>query len=653
MAITNYLVHFKTNETFEANKKQLRNDAVAFVGDATIIHTHETDYYCGKSEVALKTDLDDLATVAKTGSYTDLTNKPSIPSLSGYATENYVDSKVEEITPESIGAASKEHTHSASNIISGTFDISRIPTGTTSTTVALGNHTHDASNISGLATVATSGSYNDLTDKPNTKSSIKITLTGSDNPYLYSGATLEEIKNAIDNNIPIYISLNEDTILISSGYYTSDTMLSLSTVTSEGNMIINISSLTANVSFSPIVEEATSYNSGTIKLFSDTVQSVVANAVSSTASRTYGVQLNSDGKAVVNVPWTDTTYDLSEYAKSNDLSNYLPITGGTIGSYSNRQIKVNADSASVGDPNIVLTSGTSSSTKYGMSEIDASNQIFRIIASSLMVNTTKVSLEGHTHTVSQISNLGSGWGTALTSTYAAPEVVLTPEVFREFIDTYGYYILPNSSESYRLYFPDGGIRKTQAEGGESSYRRIATKEDVEYAFNAKFTPGTDCLSSSGVWTNPTGGDGTWADKYKNNSMDSLATSTWVGRDEKGNSCFNRVGASYIYAYNGFFEQAFSSSDERLKNITAELDGYESLQNLLNLRTVKFQWKDSGKDAIGLIAQDVEKVYPELVSEHAVTGMKGISYEHMVPILISALRYMQDEINQLRNEISKK
>lgn len=98
MAITNYLVHFKTEDTFTANKEQLRNDAVAFVGDATIIHTHGTDYYCGKSEVALKTDL--------------------------------------------AGKANLEHTHSAADITSGTLDISRIPTGTSASTVALGNHTH-------------------------------------------------------------------------------------------------------------------------------------------------------------------------------------------------------------------------------------------------------------------------------------------------------------------------------------------------------------------------------------------------------------------------------------------------------------------------------------------------------------------------------
>ena len=46
---------------------------------------------------------------------------------------------------------------------------------------------------------------------------------------------------------------------------------------------------------------------GLIKLGDATVQSVAANAVTATASRTYALQLNGSGQAVVNVPWTDTS----------------------------------------------------------------------------------------------------------------------------------------------------------------------------------------------------------------------------------------------------------------------------------------------------------------------------------------------------------
>jgi len=59
-----------------------------------------------------------------------------------------------------------------------------------------------------------------------------------------------------------------------------------------------------------VLPEATSTVRGGIELFSNTDQSVAANSVSSTASRTYGSQLNSNGQLVVNVPWSDTTYSM-------------------------------------------------------------------------------------------------------------------------------------------------------------------------------------------------------------------------------------------------------------------------------------------------------------------------------------------------------
>ena len=52
--------------------------------------------------------------------------------------------------------------------------------------------------------------------------------------------------------------------------------------------------------------EANATTKGGIELFSDTDQSVAATSVSTTAARTYGLQLNSDGQGVVNVPWVDT-----------------------------------------------------------------------------------------------------------------------------------------------------------------------------------------------------------------------------------------------------------------------------------------------------------------------------------------------------------
>ena len=72
---------------------------------------------------------------------------------------------------------------------------------------------------------------------------------------------------------------------------------------------------------------ATSTALWTIKLGSDTKQTVAPETPTSTANRSYAVQLNNDNQAIVNVPWTDTTYTAGTNItidNNNEISANLP-----------------------------------------------------------------------------------------------------------------------------------------------------------------------------------------------------------------------------------------------------------------------------------------------------------------------------------------
>jgi hypothetical protein len=75
--------------------------------------------------------------------------------------------------------------------------------------------------------------------------------------------------------------------------------------------------------------EATATAKGGIELFSDTDQTVAANAVSATAARTYGVQLNAAGQGVVNVPWVDTDTDTVYTHPTGDGNKHVPANSTT------------------------------------------------------------------------------------------------------------------------------------------------------------------------------------------------------------------------------------------------------------------------------------------------------------------------------------
>ena len=55
--------------------------------------------------------------------------------------------------------------------------------------------------------------------------------------------------------------------------------------------------------------------------------------------------------------------------------------------------------------------------------------------------------------------------------------------------------------------------------------------------------------------------------------------------------------------------------------------------------MRFDWKDSGESSLGVIAQDLEKVLPELVSE--TDGVKSVNYNGIIGVLIQAIK----ELNQ--------
>ncbi|MBD2438751.1 tail fiber domain-containing protein [Nostoc sp. FACHB-110] len=81
---------------------------------------------------------------------------------------------------------------------------------------------------------------------------------------------------------------------------------------------------------------------------------------------------------------------------------------------------------------------------------------------------------------------------------------------------------------------------------------------------------------------------------------------------------------------------------------------KSLEKIVLLRGVEFQWKDSQQSTIpqiGIIAQEVETVFPELV-EIGPNKMKSVNYTGFIPILIEAIKEQQEQISTLLMQIQE-
>ena len=90
-----------------------------------------------------------------------------------------------------------------------------------------------------------------------------------------------------------------------------------------------------------------------------------------------------------------------------------------------------------------------------------------------------------------------------------------------------------------------------------------------------------------------------------------------------------------------------NSDRRLKDDITPLEG--SLDKILKLSGYSYNWKSTGKADIGVIAQEVETVYPELVHTDS-EGMKSVEYANLIAPLIEAVKTQQSEIKALQDEV---
>ncbi|WP_413612342.1 tail fiber domain-containing protein [Bdellovibrio sp. HCB-110] len=89
-----------------------------------------------------------------------------------------------------------------------------------------------------------------------------------------------------------------------------------------------------------------------------------------------------------------------------------------------------------------------------------------------------------------------------------------------------------------------------------------------------------------------------------------------------------------------------TSDRRLKTNIVEMSG---LETILKLRGVRFNWIKNGQPEVGLIAQEVEKVVPELVIQDPKTGLKAVKYGNIVSPLIEATKEIYGLCLENRNE----
>jgi hypothetical protein len=134
---------------------------------------------------------------------------------------------------------------------------------------------------------------------------------------------------------------------------------------------------------------------------------------------------------------------------------------------------------------------------------------------------------------------------------------------------------------------------------------------------------------------------------------------WVGCLGRSDKRFNLLYVDHVIA-----RDLEETSDERMKENIKPLDS--SLDKIKQLRGVKYDLKGDyfktndlklkaklekeGKNEIGFLAQELMKVFPEIVFLDTTSNLYSVSYTRLVPVLVEAVKEQQIQIDELKKQI---
>jgi hypothetical protein len=207
---------------------------------------------------------------------------------------------------------------------------------------------------------------------------------------------------------------------------------------------------------------------------------------------------------------------------------------------------------------------------------------------------------------------------------------------------------------------------TIASGSHASSMGYMTKANSSYSLVIGFSNDTTCSGTGRyAWTSTDPifiiGNGTYTSR--SNAFTVLKNgNTGIGNisptqmlDVNGNARFRSIGSDTYYAglaitNNGTLTT--STSDISMKKDIVTIN--HALQKVLEMNGVYFSWKNDNLNnrRVGFIAQEMEKVLPEVVFTNPVDGLKGINYPEITAVLAQAVKEQQQQIESTKQENQK-
>jgi hypothetical protein len=155
-------------------------------------------------------------------------------------------------------------------------------------------------------------------------------------------------------------------------------------------------------------------------------------------------------------------------------------------------------------------------------------------------------------------------------------------------------------------------------------------------------------STNKIIINGAGSSNTWNDVGSNNGIYYDAGPVLVGTSTIIDPSYALAIDGTCYANTVLTESVYTTSDKHLKE---NIKSYNNTQNILNISTVVYNYVSKPKvEEVGLIAQDVEQYFPQLVKEF--NGFKSVQYDRIGVLLLPIIRNQDKKIRELEENINE-
>ena len=106
-----------------------------------------------------------------------------------------------------------------------------------------------------------------------------------------------------------------------------------------------------------------------------------------------------------------------------------------------------------------------------------------------------------------------------------------------------------------------------------------------------------------------------------------------------------LGAAEVHSDHVFALNYFYFSDEALKRDVETLSGEEAIALIRSMRPVRYVLRETGAPAMGVIAQEVELILPEIVRTGE-DGIKSVDYVQLIAPLLATIQQLEARVSEL-------